>query len=87
MIVGQLYFKVASFLEEIAKYEGAIKIYGQSRNYYTISSQNLAVAKVDECVARIALIQAHFKQAEATLEKVCSTCCVVCVFCLLLLLF
>lgn len=65
-----MYFKVASFLEEIAKYEGAVKVYSQSRQYYMISSQNLAVAKVDECVARIALLQAHFKEAEATLEKV-----------------
>eukprot|EP01126_Amoeba_proteus_P034137 TRINITY_DN3386_c0_g2_i2.p1 TRINITY_DN3386_c0_g2~~TRINITY_DN3386_c0_g2_i2.p1 ORF type:complete len:914 (+),score=231.48 TRINITY_DN3386_c0_g2_i2:208-2742(+) len=69
VIVGHLFYKVASFLEEIAKFDGALKIYAQSRHYYTISSQNLFVAKVDESVANVALIQAKFSEAEATLEK------------------
>ncbi len=51
-VVGDVFYRVGVFLEEMAKYEGAAKVLTKAKYYYEISSQNLDIAKSDYAIAR-----------------------------------
>jgi len=69
VLKGDLTYQVARFLIEMAKYEGAEKIFVKARNLYNVGSQNLEVAKVDYAIAGVKLRQANYADAEELLEK------------------
>jgi tetratricopeptide (TPR) repeat protein len=68
-VVADLFYRVGYFMEEMARYDGAEKVYIQARYQYYLSSQNLDVAKLDYSIARVLLAQARFREAEECLQK------------------
>jgi hypothetical protein len=52
MIMSDLLYKLGLFLEEVAKYAAAEKLFKRSQDHYRNSSQYLEVAKVSSELAR-----------------------------------
>jgi len=72
IIVGDLFYGVAHFFEEIGKYKGALQIYLRARNYYETSAQSLDIAKTDCAIANIYQIQARYSEAEHMFKEALS---------------
>jgi hypothetical protein len=53
MIVADLLYNIATFLGEMAKYEGAQIVFNKAIEYYQKASQRLNVAKVYAAIARM----------------------------------
>jgi len=69
VIRGDVFYRVGSFFEEFAKYEGAIKVLKQARYQYLTSSQPMEVAKTDYAISRVLITLARFEEAEQVLLK------------------
>jgi tetratricopeptide (TPR) repeat protein len=69
VIVGDLFYKVGNFFEEIGKYEGSVEIYQKARHHFEASAQNLRVAKMEYTIARVLLLQAKYVESEILLQR------------------
>lgn len=69
VLQGDLYFQVGRFLVNIAKYEGASKVFLKARNVYNVGSQNIMVAKTDYYLARLMVSMAKYREAEDLFTK------------------
>jgi len=69
VIVGDLFYKVANFLEETGKYKGAEEVFKKARHHYENSAQNVLVALCDYAIGRTLLSQARYEESEAILKK------------------
>lgn len=74
VIVGDLFFRVAHFMEETGKYKGAEQIFIKARNHYENSAQNIQVAHCDYSVGRVLLAQASYIESEKILKKALDLC-------------
>jgi tetratricopeptide (TPR) repeat protein len=59
-----VYYKVACFLEDFAKYDGALNIFSEALLHYTNAAQNMAVAKTNYAIARIYSTLGRYQEAE-----------------------
>eukprot|EP00026_Physarum_polycephalum_P000414 Phypoly_transcript_00415.p1 GENE.Phypoly_transcript_00415~~Phypoly_transcript_00415.p1 ORF type:complete len:1535 (+),score=349.28 Phypoly_transcript_00415:114-4718(+) len=69
VIVGDLFYRVANFMEEIGKYKGAEEVFMKARDHYENSAQNVNVAYCDYSVGRVLLSQARYEESEKMLKK------------------
>ncbi|KAK5578408.1 hypothetical protein RB653_008079 [Dictyostelium firmibasis] len=55
LVISDVWFRVASFLEELSQFEGSEVLYNKCRELYINNSQNIEAAKVDRAMGRMYL--------------------------------
>ncbi|KAN0023190.1 hypothetical protein ACTFIU_011353 [Dictyostelium citrinum] len=55
LVISDVWFRVASFLEELSQFDGAEVLYNKCRELYINNSQNIEAAKVDRAMGRMYL--------------------------------
>ncbi|EGC30921.1 hypothetical protein DICPUDRAFT_58027 [Dictyostelium purpureum] len=65
LVISDLWYRVASFMEEISQYDGSESFYTKCRELYVNNSQNLEAAKVDRAMGRMYLTKGQYEKSEA----------------------
>jgi hypothetical protein len=68
MIRADVYFKIGTFFEEIARFEGAEKAFKEAMVHYRNAAQNLEVARANSALARLYITTSKFELAEQLLN-------------------
>lgn len=69
VIRADVYYKVASFLEDSAKFDGSLRVFKEALVHYTNAAQNLAVAKTTYAIARIHSTLGNYDEAEKAMRE------------------
>ncbi|KYR01370.1 TPR repeat-containing protein [Tieghemostelium lacteum] len=69
LVISDVWYHVASFLEEISQYDGAEVLYLKCRELYVNSSQNVEAAKVDRAMGRMYHLMSKYDLAEQKFKQ------------------
>ncbi|EGG14473.1 TPR repeat-containing protein [Cavenderia fasciculata] len=72
LVISDILYRIASFLEELTQNEGAELLYQKARELYVNSSQNLEAAKVDRAMGHMYHVQGRYELAETKFRQALS---------------